>query len=83
MVLLADSNGKFLDTNRLFPGKKVLLKLCSTTGQAMRLLKKETLRSPQYLVIHRGTHDLHSRQKDTAHGVSKMAEQASKEFPDT
>ena len=42
--LLGDSNGKFLDTNKPFPGKKkkkkkkkVLLKRCSTTGQAMKL----------------------------------------------
>ena len=36
VVLLADSNGKFLDTNKLFPGKKkkVLLICGSTTGQA-------------------------------------------------
>ena len=40
VVLLEDSNGKFLVTNKLFPGKKVLPKRCSTTGQAMKLLKK-------------------------------------------
>ncbi|KAI4814531.1 hypothetical protein KUCAC02_003722 [Chaenocephalus aceratus] len=104
VVLLADSNGKFLDPRKLFPDEKVLSKHCSTTGQvlskhcsttgqvlskhcsttgqvlskhcsttgqvlskhcsttgqvlskhcsttgqAMKLLKKETLRSPQYL----------------------------------
>ncbi|KAI4822307.1 hypothetical protein KUCAC02_007861, partial [Chaenocephalus aceratus] len=93
VVLLADSNGKFLDPRKLFPDKKVLSKHCSTTGQvlskpcsttgqvlskhcsttgqvlskhcsttgqvlskhcsttgqAMKLLEKETLRSPQYL----------------------------------
>jgi len=83
VVLLVDSNGKFLDTNKLFPGKKVLSKRCSTTGQAMKLLKKETLKSPQCLVIHTGTNDLHSLRKGTAEAVKKMAEQASKEFPDT
>ncbi len=83
VVLLADSNGKFLDTNKLFPGKKVLSKRCSTTGQAMKLLKKETLKSPQCLVIHTGTNDLHSLRKDTAEAVKKMAEQASREFPNT
>ncbi|XP_071062719.1 uncharacterized protein [Pseudochaenichthys georgianus] len=83
VVLLADSNGKFLDPRKLFPDKKVLSKHCSTTGQAMKLLKKETLRSPQYLVIHTGTNDLHSLRRDTAEAVRKMAEQASKEFPDT
>ncbi|KAK1906946.1 Circulating cathodic antigen [Dissostichus eleginoides] len=33
VVLLADSNGKFLDTRKLFPDKKVLSKHCSTTGR--------------------------------------------------
>ncbi|KAI4827254.1 hypothetical protein KUCAC02_030664, partial [Chaenocephalus aceratus] len=33
VVLLADSNGKFLDPRKLFPDEKVLSKHCSTTGQ--------------------------------------------------
>eukprot|EP00064_Thunnus_orientalis_P015880 superscaffoldBa00003035_g15941 len=57
VVLQADSNGKFLGRNKIFPDKKVLSKCCSTIGQAMKLLKKETLRSPQWLVIHTGTND--------------------------
>ena len=60
----------------------MLSKSCSTTGQVIKLLKKETLKSPQYLVIHTGTNDLHILQKDTAEALRKMAEQASKEFPD-
>ncbi|XP_044075594.1 uncharacterized protein LOC122886876 [Siniperca chuatsi] len=83
VVLLAGSHGKFLDTNKRFPVKKMLSKRCSTTGQAMKLLKKETLKSPQCLVIHTGTNDLHSLRKDTAEAVRKMAEQVSKEFRDT
>ncbi|KAI4822992.1 hypothetical protein KUCAC02_008507 [Chaenocephalus aceratus] len=55
VVLLADSNGKFLDPRKLFPDKKVLSKPCSTTGQAVKLLKKETLRSPQYLTLRSAT----------------------------
>ena len=49
----------------------------------MKLLKKETLGSPQYLMVHTGTNDLHSLLKDTAEVVRKMAKQASKEFPET
>ena len=49
----------------------------------MKLLKKETPRNPQYLVIHTGTDDLHSFRKDTAEALRKMPEQASKEFPET
>ncbi|XP_046880210.1 putative proline-rich protein 21 [Hypomesus transpacificus] len=49
----------------------------------MKLLKKETLKSPQCLVIHTETNDLHSLRKDTADAIKKMAEQASMEFPNT
>ncbi len=34
-------------------------------------------------MIHKGTSDLHNLQKDTAEAVKKMAEQASREFPNT
>lgn len=83
VVLLADSNSKFLDTGKLFPGKRVLSKRCSTTGQAMKLLKKEILNSPECLIIHTGTNDLHRLQKDTARAMTRMAEQASMGFPDS
>lgn len=33
VVPLADSNGKFLEANKLLLGKKVLSKCCSTTGK--------------------------------------------------
>ncbi len=49
----------------------------------MKLLKEETLKSPHCLVIHTETNDLHSLRKDTAEAVKKMAEQVSREFPDT
>ncbi|KAF3855430.1 hypothetical protein F7725_023485 [Dissostichus mawsoni] len=85
VVLLADSNGKFLDTRKLFPDKKVLSKHCSTTGQAMKLLKKETLRSPQYLVIHTGTNYLHTLRRDTAeadhHPCCEETQQLSPDLP--
>lgn len=49
----------------------------------MKLLKKETLKSPQCLVVHTGTNDLHRLRRNTAEAVKKMVEQASREFPDT
>ena len=54
---------------------KVLSKHCNSTGQGMKLLGKETLRSSHYLMIHTGTNDLHSLRKDTAEAVRKMAGQ--------
>ncbi len=53
-----------------------------TTGQSLKLFKKEALRSPKYLVIHKGTNYLHSLHKDTVEALKKMAEQANREFPD-
>lgn len=83
VILLTDSNGKFLDTKKLFPGKRVLSKRCSNTVQAMTLLKRETLHSPECLIIHTGTNDLHRLQNNTAAAMIRMAEQASTEFPES
>ncbi|TNN35177.1 hypothetical protein EYF80_054658 [Liparis tanakae] len=65
-----------------FSGPRVPSKHCSTTGQAMNLLKKETLHNPECLVIHH-TDDLDTLHKDTAEAVRKMAELASEGFPNT
>ncbi|XP_034558255.1 uncharacterized protein LOC117826367 [Notolabrus celidotus] len=83
VVLLMDSNGKYLDTKRLFPGLSTSAKRCRNTGQAMELLSQDTLGNPQYIVVHTGTNDLHSLHQSTAEAMTKVAERASREFPDS
>lgn len=74
VVLLMDSTGKYLDTKRLFPGLNT-----TATGHAM----EDTLGSPQYIVVHTGTNELHTLHRGTAEAINKVAERASREFPDS
>lgn len=83
VVLLTDSNGKFLNPEKLFPGQRASIKRCSNTKQALRLLNPETLGRPHCIIIHTGTNDLPSQHHRTAGAMRKMAETASKEFPDS
>lgn len=81
IVLLMDSNRRFLDLQRLFPRHKVTAKPCSTTQHALQLLKREVLGDPQCIVIHTGTNDLHTLKAGTAEALQKVAEKANREFP--
>lgn len=83
VVLLMDSNGKFLDPERLFPGECVTTKRCSNTNQALRLLNQDTLGRPSCIIIHTGTNDLHSLRHGTAEAMTKVAAKANREFPDS
>ncbi|KAJ8366027.1 hypothetical protein SKAU_G00148580 [Synaphobranchus kaupii] len=78
-----DSNGKFIEPKKLFPGKQVKVTRCSNTARALELLKRDTLGSPNYVIVHTGTNDLHRLRQNTAHAVRRMAEKASREFPDS
>ena len=78
-----DSNGKYVDPKRLFPGKQVMSKRCTNTGHALELLKQDSLGKPEILVSHTGTNDLHSLRRDTAKAVSEVAERACRVFPET
>ncbi|XP_048015835.1 uncharacterized protein LOC125248181 isoform X1 [Megalobrama amblycephala] len=82
VLLLMDSNGKFLDPQKLFPHQKVTAKRCSTTGHAQQIIRDFT-GHPLCVIIHTGTNDLHSLCNNTADAVRKIAETASKKFPES
>ncbi|KAJ8361325.1 hypothetical protein SKAU_G00178500 [Synaphobranchus kaupii] len=83
VVLLMDSNGKQLDTRRMFPGRRVSSVRCANTEQALQLLKRDTLGSPACIVIHTGTNDQRALQQHTTRAVRKVAVRATQEFPDS
>lgn len=83
VVLLMDSNGKFIDPKRLFPGQRVTTNRCSNTNQALRLLSEDNLGRPNCIIIHTGTNDLHSLGHGTAEAMTNVAAKASREFPDS
>lgn len=82
ILLLIDSNGKFLDPQKLFPHQKVSAKRCSTTGHAHQIIR-DFPGQPSCVIIHTGTNDLHSLRNNTADAVRKMAETTSKKFPES
>ncbi|KAJ8348651.1 hypothetical protein SKAU_G00272400 [Synaphobranchus kaupii] len=61
-----DSNGKFTDTRKLFPGQTVSTSRCSNTARALQLLDRGTLGSPRCIIINTGTNDLCTLQHNTA-----------------
>ncbi len=82
VLLLMDSNGKFLDPQKLFPHQNVTAKRCSTTGHAHQIIRDFT-GYPSCIIIHTGTNDLHSLRNSTSDAVRKMAEITSKKFPES
>lgn len=83
VVLLMDSIGKSIEPEKLFPRQRVLALHCRNTERAHELLTKEELGSPQCIIIHSGTNDLHSLNEGTAKAIYEMAKKASQTFPAT
>ncbi|KAL6459507.1 hypothetical protein MHYP_G00312660 [Metynnis hypsauchen] len=83
VVIPMDSNRKFLEPQKLFPGHQVTAKHCSTTSHTHQLLKEETLGTPQCIISHTYTNDLHTQQSNTAEAVRRVAERVSAEFPES
>ena len=81
MFLLSDSNGKFINMNRLFPKKKVIKLWCPTTTDALDLLDDKRLKDATHIIIHTGTNDLTSGKKDVGLDLSKAAKKAAMMAP--
>lgn len=61
--ILMDSNGKFLQGERLFPGRKTTKLWCPKTGDALRILSDSSFGTPSHIIIHTGTNDLRREQE--------------------
>ena len=83
IVLLIDSNGKFLDEKRLFPNHSTIKIGCPTTNRALDLLSEEHLGSPGHIIIHTGTNDLRDQQERVATSLKAVINKASNTFPNT
>ncbi|XP_058852619.1 uncharacterized protein LOC131699580 [Acipenser ruthenus] len=81
VLILIDSNGRYLDERRLFPGRSVDKIKCPTTQSALQILSKNRQRSPKYIVIHTGTNNLRADRGDVAKSVQQVAETAAREYP--
>ena len=58
VVYLMDSNQKFLNRNRLFPGKMSLGLRCGNIESVRRVLSKPRFEQPEALLIHVGVNDI-------------------------
>ena len=58
IVLLSDSNRRFIDTNRLFPGKKVLTIPCGSITAAFDVTENRYFKGINALFIHNGVNDV-------------------------
>lgn len=83
IILLMDSNGKFIDEKRLFPRKNVQKIWCPNTEKALELLCEEQLGSPSHIIIHTGTNDLRAQRERVATALINVTEKASSNFPNS
>lgn len=81
IVLLIDSNGKFIDEKKLFPKHSVAKLWCPNTHSALRLLNEDSLGSPSHIIIHTGTNDLRAQQERVASALQRVIEKATTTFP--
>ena len=82
IVLLIDSNGRYIDEKKLFPHHRVRKIKCQNTRQAMELLSEENLGSPTHIIIHTGTNDLSRHTgENVAQRMKKVVDKATSTFP--
>ncbi len=81
IVILMDSNGKFMNEKQLFPNHKTLKLWCPNTESALQQLVREKLGDPSHIIIHVGTNDLRSKQERVAQSVTQVAIKATQAFP--
>lgn len=81
VIILIDSNGKFINEKQLFPGHKTLKLWCPKTDIALQQLNKENLGEPSHIIIHVGTNDLRAQQERVADSVTRVAMKATQTFP--
>ncbi|KAJ8349102.1 hypothetical protein SKAU_G00276910 [Synaphobranchus kaupii] len=81
VIILCDSNGKYLNESRLFPGRKVIKLCCPTTQTALELLSEQRLGHAKHVLIHTGTNDLSTRRIDVAKALKQVAAKATQEYP--
>lgn len=81
IVMLMDSNGKFINEKQLFPKHKPIKLWCPNTNSALQQLDKEKLGDPSHIIIHVGTNDLQTQQERVAQAVTHVAVKATQTFP--
>ncbi len=83
IAILVDSNGKFLQGEKLFPGHKTTKLWCPKTGDALRIVSDSSFGTPSHIIIHTGTNDLRREQERVGQLICRVAEKATETYPNT
>lgn len=81
IVLIIDSNGKYLNTKRLFPGTRVSKIHCSTIEQATGVINDPYFTNPKHIIIHTGTNNIQEQQEVIVDKFLQLTETAQQKFP--
>ena len=82
IVLLIDSNGKFIDTNKFNPRDEAFKIFCPTIPSVMKTLSEIDLGKPSNIVSHVGTNDIENKSVDFCHTLfNEMIELAATKYP--
>ena len=84
VVMLCDSNRKFLDIHELSETRNSRMIVCSTTGTAIEIINTSKLKVNKALIVNTGVNDLEHLSKDEiVNQQIEMIEKATKKFPGT
>lgn len=82
IVLLIDSNGKFIDTSKFNPHNEACKIFCPTVPSVIKTLSEVDLGKPSHIVIHVGTNDIEQNSVDFCHALFKeMIQLAATKYP--
>jgi hypothetical protein len=83
ILLLIDSNCKYIEEDKLFPKHKVAKLWCPNTRHALEQLSEDRLGSPSHIIFHMGANELRTQQERVASALKGVIEKASSTFPNT
>ena len=82
LILLIDSNAKFIDTTKLARDKQIRQIFCPTIAAATKILTKSTFDRPSHIVIHVGTNDIEQSSIDSCSSrFQTLVDIASQKYP--
>ncbi|XP_030253411.1 uncharacterized protein LOC115569568 [Sparus aurata] len=80
IIFLCDSNGKYINMKRLFPGRRSKMIWSPTISEAIKKLATTDLQGVKHILIHTGTNDL-THNKNIPQSLRQVAERATSVAP--
>ena len=68
IIILMDSNKKFLDKNKLFPKEKVYIVACPTIGKGHEILQQTKFLENHTIIIHTGVNNIETQSAEEVSG---------------